>query len=288
MLVIPRRIHWYVPLTVISLISCSRRPAATTPPVFNTSPRVIPDSTPGSHNTLFAVYQPGNMTYDYRLTSVVQVTTGDSIPRADSTRLTAILTASYSGDQLTTVMIRADSIRLVSGTRQAGSVQTEFATSQLDRKSGRLLTSTLPTLDCTLTTTNLIFRGDEVTPVIPEVALTATSWTDSSSYELCRGGVRLLVNKKTQHHVDEATMISGQRRIVRSTELRLAGNGIQWQQPVQITGTGSAIDTVTIGGSPTRIQIIAGTGQLKLDFTSALRRQTFIQSTSVSIINRNR
>ena len=289
MLQILRRTHSYLALTVIGLVSCSHQRIPTTSPIPITSPHVASDSISGSRNALLTVYRPGTVSYDYRLTSVVQVIVGDSIPRVDSTQITAILTASYSGDQAVTVTIRADSIRLITGTSQARSVQTQFTSSQLDRRSGKLLTSVAPSpsFDCTLITTDLTFRGDEVTPVIPEADLTMSSWTDSSSYELCRGGIRLLVNRKTRYHVDEATMISGQRRILRATDLHLTGRGIQWQQPVQVTGTGSAIDTLTIGGTPTRVQVIAGTAQVKFDFTSALRRQTFIQSTIVSIINRN-
>lgn len=277
-----------VPHVLILLAACSHPRVVAVPPTAVTLPRAVNDSAAGLRSTGFDIYQPGNISYDYRLTSTVQVTVGDSVPRTDSTRIMAILTALYSGNQPITVAVRADSIRLFSGTGQPGPVQTQFATSQLDRRSGRLLTRATAPLDCTLTTVDLTFRGDEVTPAIPEAGLTIGAWTDSSSYDLCRGGVRLLVNRKTRYHVDGATEISGQQRIVRSTELRLTGSGTQWQQPVQVMGSGSVIDTLVVAGSPARIQTISGVGRATFEFTSALRRQTFVQSTTISISSRNR
>jgi hypothetical protein len=75
-------------------------------------------------------------------------------------------------------------------------------------------------------------------------------------------------------------------QIVRTTEVLITGSGSQWQQPVEASGHGTAVDTLMISISRSRLQSISGFTQLEMSFKSALRSQRFTQTTTTQIIAR--
>src|SRR4051812_47956160 len=64
-----------------------------TPSVPNAQSRS--DSLDTSIRSALTIYQPGDAQYAFQLKSIVQVVMGDSIPRVDSSRMTAVLSARY-------------------------------------------------------------------------------------------------------------------------------------------------------------------------------------------------
>jgi hypothetical protein len=70
------------------------------------------------------------------------------------------------------------------------------------------------------------------------------------------------------------------------TNVRVTGNGLQWQQPVQVSGEGAAIDTLLMGGIPPRLRQLSGQSQMELEFRSPMRTQRFLQRSASTITAR--
>jgi hypothetical protein len=276
---------------ILVATGCARPPVITSTPSVTREPQPIKtDSTRGS-TTNWDIYQAGSIQYDYRLTSTVQVLAGDSIPRTDSTRMTAVLVATFSDEpthRFTDVSIKADSIRLTAlpaTPSAAGNVLTEFHTLRLDQSTKHISTSRSPLSDCTETTVDLMLHGDEVVPALPQQP-TIRSWADSSVFELCRAGVKLQFNRIARYRLDDMQTLTDQRRVFRAVDLQISGSGIQWQQPVQVTGTGTSVDTLVFAQNPIRLRAVSGMSQINLEFRSPTRRQQFNQKSSAVITAR--
>ena len=79
------------------LCACAtQRPRTEIPVSTNPSPAKSQDSIHTSKLGNTSIYQPSDIRYALQLKSVVQTTMGDSIPRVDSSRLTAVLSTKYS------------------------------------------------------------------------------------------------------------------------------------------------------------------------------------------------
>jgi len=282
-------------VTIVLLIliasSCARPPVTTSTPTVIREPQAGQVDSTRSAATGWNIYQPGSIQYDYRLTSTVQVLAGDSIPRTDSTRMTAVLVATFADEpthRFVDVSIKADSIRLISLPAMpsaAGNVLTEFHTLRLDQSTKHISTSRPPLSECTETTVDLLLHGDEVVPTLPQQP-TIRSWADSSVFELCRAGVKLRFDRIARYRLDDTQTSTDQQHVFRAVDLRISGSGIQWQQPVQVTGTGTSIDTLIFGQKPTRLRTVSGTSQINLEFRSPTRRQQFNQKSSTVITAR--
>lgn len=283
-------------LTIGASVGCTQGSTIVATPAPTVTPQQTVDSTIVAPLTSTNPYSPGSRIYDYHLTSTVQVIVGDSLPRIDTTNVAAVLTATFSGIQPVVAMIKADSLRVVSGLASvnSGGIQTQFTSSMIDLQTGRITiqTSTSP-MECTVSTIDPTFRGDELLPVFPEARVNQASWEDITTYQICRGGVPIQVKRKTQYRaLNGATL--GRQDLVRTINLELSGTGTQWQQPVRVTGRGVGTDTITITSTststsnPSRIESITGRSQLTVEFSSPIRHQTFTQVSMLTIKARSR
>ena len=291
-------ISWFAAL---SLAGCATRPTPSSSPASPASqgdrPPVTPlDSTVRASSTPLDIYQAGSIRYDYRLTSTVQSIAGDSIPRTDSVRITAVLTATFSGDPAQRVVdatLKADSIIVAAqpGSTAPSSLQTQFVPLRLDRSSGRITSPRAVLAECTQETQDVVFHGDEIVPAVLREGSASRSWADTSASEVCRGGLRIQLARIARYRVEAPTptqpaQTTVQTTVIRVTDVRVTGNGVQWQQPVQVSGEGAAVDTLFMGGIPSRLRQLSGQSQMELEFRSPMRTQRFLQRSGTAITAR--
>ena len=280
---------------VLSLAGCASRP---TPPSVPASQQDRPpvtavDSTVHPSSAPLDIYRAGSIRYDYRLTSTVQSIAGDSIPRTDSVRITAVLTATFNGDatqRVTDATLKADSIIIATqpGSTASSSLQTQFVPLRVDRSSGRITSPRAILAECTQETQDVVFHGDEIVPAVVREGSASRSWADTSTSEVCRGGLRLQLARIARYRVEASTSTQpAQTTVIRVTDVRVSGNGVQWQQPVQVSGEGSAVDTLSVGGIPPRLRQLSGQSQMELEFRSPMRTQRFLQRSATAIAARS-
>ena len=285
---------WYLILTS-SVSACASQIVRSGPVSPNVPVREVrSDSSVLTTALHTSIYRQENQQFDVQLKSTVQSTIGDSIPRVDSSRLTAVISVRYSltGNQKFPVRanIEADSINLVSTTVgiSGKSFPRELFTVNVDTTSGK--GSVIPSKEeCSSDSSNSLFHGNEVTPAFGVQSFTLQRWTDSSSYALCRGGILLHAVRISVYLQDSIfTRRSGDMpiQIIRTAEVRLTGSGSQFLQPVQATGYGISVDTLIIQQLPLRLSSISGTANLDIEFQSPLRHQRFTQKTSSQFVRR--
>jgi hypothetical protein len=244
-----------------------------------------PDS---ATNAVFPnVFRPGTLTYDFTSSSIVQSTSGDSIPQADTSDVAAVLSVSFSGSsstQLARVMVQVDSARVVGQDLIHRDTLGPYILTVIPRRVTQI--SRPATQACNLENSQLL-AGDEILPALPIGNTLPTQWTDTTRYELCRGGIPLQVIRVAQYR-PHTTLLEHQDdsiTIIRSTEISLEGRGVQWQQPVDAIGRGASTDTLTIVHQ--RVMEITGTTNVDLTFRSAFRTQTFRQSSNTRLRTRS-
>jgi hypothetical protein len=272
------------------LCACAtQRPTTSTPVSATPSPTKLQDSLHTSKRDDASIYQPGDVRYTLQLKSVVQTTMGDSIPRVDSSRLTAILSAKYSlapQSHFVHGVVTTDSVTL-STFANAGAptvvLPNRSYSVDIDPLAGKI-TVGHTTQPCTQESDDGPFHGDEITPLIPSTG--ARLWADSSTYSACRGGVLFRFARVASYRRDtvSAPLVSDSlARVVRAVDLVVVGTGSQWQQAVEATGHGTSVDTLMIHTRRLQLQSVSGTGRLELSFKSALRLQHFVQTTTTRI-----
>ena len=282
-------------LAALSLAACTSRP---TPSPIPTSegdrpPVTAVDSTVHASNSALDIYQAGSIRYDYRLTSTVQSTAGDSVPQTDSIRIAAVLTATFSGDptqRVADATLKADSIIVSAqpGSTTLPSLQTQFVPLRVDRSSGRITSPRTVLAECTQETQDVVFHGDEIVPAVLREGSAARSWADTSTSEVCRGGLRVQLERIARYRIDAPTPAqAAQTTVIRVTNVKVTGKGVQWQQPVQVTGEGAAVDTLFVGGVPPRLRQLSGQSQMELEFRSPMRTQRFLQRSATAIAARS-
>lgn len=240
-----------------------------------------PDS---ATNAVFPnVFRTGTVTYDFTSSSIVQSTSGDSMPQADTSDVAAVLTVSFSGSsntQLAQVMVRVDSARVVGRNPIHRDTLGPYILTFIPRRVTQI-SRPVPQA-CSLENSQLL-TGDEILPALPIGNELPTQWTDTTRYELCRGGIPLRVIRVAQYR-PHTTILEHQDdsiTIIRSTEISLEGRGVQWQQPVNAIGRGASTDTLTIVHQ--RVMEITGTTNVDLSFRSVFRTQTFRQTSNTQL-----
>ena len=294
---VPRFIEWRATIrwfVTWALTGCASAPTPSSVPAGQGDrlPVTAVDSTARISSSSLDIYQAGSIRYDYRLTSTVQTIAGDSIPRTDSVRITAVLTAAFNGDptqRVTDATLTADSIIVATqpGTTVPSSLQTQFVPLRVDRQTGQVTSPRAVLAECTQETQDIVFHGDEVVPAVLREGSASRSWADTSTSELCRGGLRVQLTRIARYRIDPPTPTQpAQTTIIRVTDVRVTGNGLQWQQPVQVSGDGVAVDTLFVGGVPPRLRQLSGQSHMELEFRSPIKIQRFLQRSATKIAAR--
>lgn len=279
----------YYAITV--LIGCIHQPIRTRTPIPpDTESSMARDSgrvTPGHSLEIFT---PGSVRYDYRAIATIQSTLGDTVPRIDSTQVTAVLTAMFAADStqaLVNAITRVDSLQVRSPTiSYKPSPHVEPIVVRIDRQTGRLLAHAPGSLDCTETTPELMFQGDEVTPVLLRSSVTKKTWTDTAIVTVCRSGILMRLTKERTSHIDSQITSTNETRVIRLTSLKVTGTGSLWHQRVSVSGHGTSTDTLILAGQPTRLQRVSTKSEMMLTFQSEIRTQRFLQLSSTTITAR--
>jgi len=236
-----------------------------------------------------SIYQPGDVRYMLQLKSVVQTMMGDSIPRVDSSRLIAILSAKYSlvpQSRFVQALVTTDSVTLWSFANAgipAVILPNQSYSMNIDPLIGKI-TIGHDVRACTQENDDGPLHGDEITPSIPSGG--AQFWVDSSTYSVCRGGVLFRFARVASYRRDTASAPpagDSLARVFRTVDLLVAGTGSQWQQAVEVTGHGISVDTLMIHTKRLQLHSTSGAGRLELSFKSALRLQHFVQITTTRI-----
>jgi hypothetical protein len=142
---------------------------------------------------------------------------------------------------------------------------------------------------CHQESSNQLFRGDEVTPAIGSRTLQSQNWIDTSLFSGCRGGIPLRITRIAEYRATSPTaqnLDTGTIQIIRTSDVLITGSGSQWQQPVQVSGHGSSVDTLKLRQLPLRLFSITGNSHLEIDFRSLFRTQHFIQITASQFTSR--
>jgi hypothetical protein len=254
-------------------------------------PHVIPsaiDSSSRVDRTSYRVspvylFHPGTALYDYRTLSTVRVATGDTVPRVDTTTVTALVSAVFQAvpsDNLTIqASIITDSITVRTGSGATVRYSPHTDTLKINTGTGRVSQDSVQKVPCDEQGQEALVRIDDVVPSL----LTAQkgTWSDTLVRQVCRAGIQLQARRVTSYQLDST---ASELRLLRSTVTTFNGRGVQWNQPVESAGQSTSVDTVFLDlSNRRRIQQIRGTTQLQMNFKSQLRNQQFEQSTQLFV-----
>jgi hypothetical protein len=235
--------------------------------------------------SLYLIYQPGQLRYHVQISSAVQLAVGDSTHRVDSTRIIGSLrvrfTATSPREEIR-AEVQPDSLSLTVGSgTSVPLVPGSVVAFRIDPRVGRITPNDLPenTVCGRAGSHESPFSGREVLPSMQPRDM--NTWVDTSTSRTCRDSVLLLVTRIASY-VRLQSLDSAQR-FVRSTQVTVSGTGYQWGQKVDVTGDGTAVDTLRINGFPLRLQESAGSSLLRLQFRAPLKTQEFIQSTRTHV-----
>ena len=275
----------------ITLVGCaSSAPASPRKGTVTPAPEAVASDSAKPRFSPRFIYQPGQLRYRLQISSVVQLTAGDSVQRTDSTRMTgnlSVVFSSVTGRDQIAAQVQPDSISLTAGSGTSVSIAPGTPiTFQIDQPTGRV-TVDKATQNSTCdqdAVQHSPFSGSEVLPNIqPQFA---ASWVDTSTTTTCRGGVLLTLIRVATYAPLDTT--DNTYRILRSTQLTVNGVGHQWNQQVNVRGQGAATDTLYLGGSQLRLQQITGGSYLRLQFHAPLKTQDFSQNTTTHVVLQRR
>ena len=272
--------HFLSALIPIAIGACTSRAhpvtrgSATTPVM---QPSIVADSS--SDMRLTNSFHPGRVIYDLTVTSVIESLVGDSVPRVDSVRLSSVVSAEFTmsvREPQIDANTQADSTRLVLATNQAIQLGTVRQKYTIDR-SGRVHRIPSTPQACGMGADNPV-TGEEILPRLPSVGALPQSWSDTTRYDLCRGGVLLhAIRVATYHRFPLPDSSTSTSQFIRHSHLMLTGRGSQWDQPVEATGSGDSIDTLTVSHTESRLTRIDGSARLEIQFLSRYRNQVLRQ-----------
>jgi len=284
-----------MPARIRSTIACLVVAGCTT----TTSPRVTQRPEPGIEkpardrstpvNVDVSTYTPGRLQYYLQTFSVVHVTAGDSLHRADSTHLTGILTATLAAGRAHNTVIahvQSDSVSVATGSGTSIPLPpSESLTFTIDTQTGRVVPANQEVpRDCTTGSADSSpIYGREVLPTIH--TRVAQTWIDTLYTSTCRGGALLTIARIASY--TQLPSRDSVLQFLRLTQFQITGNGHQWNQKIEVSGEGTAADTLHVSGSPLRLQEVSGSSQTKFSFRTQLRTQDFTQTSTTRITLRS-
>jgi len=225
-------------------------------------------------------YQPGVLTYDFQITAIVDPLLGDSIHPIDTTHVRSLVLIEFTRINQgapVSALVHIDSIALQHGNNASTSLP-RYVNSFTISQDGKVQANSKT--DCLSTSSEQVIRGTEILPFFTQFS--EATWTDTSVVITCRSGVPIVLERVMTYSIIQKNDTTAD--LFRHTYVTAKGTGIQWQQKVDVTGEGTANDTlgITLG----RVRHISGTSYLDLVFTSALRTQRYRQTTYLTAMAR--
>lgn len=271
-----------ISLALLVAVAACAKPAIQQQPT--SSHPVVPTAHPNTQGDSASVrlfglrfFQPGDVSYDYRATSTVQVISGDSLPRRDTISVSALIIARFREPTVTSPAIRAivqvDSITTRVGNNNVPlTLPSHTDTLSINTTSGKVIDRSSSASGCS---PELPIRVDEILPRLPSSQ--KETWSDTLDRQLCRAGIQLHAQEVATYHVYSTTP---DFQLLRTTVTTFNGTGTQWNQAVEVMGQSTATDTLILNtGNQYRLRRIHGASQLQLTFKSRLRNQQFEQIT---------
>jgi hypothetical protein len=250
-------------------------------------------SNPGDSSTVVRAstspFTAGHLNYDFRTFSVARALARDSAHRADSTLVAGMLTATLvAGPTANTILarVRSDSVSVTTGSGTSVPISSsEPFLFTINTRTGRVTQANQETTrDCTKDSSDSSpIYGREVLPSIgiPETQ----TWVDTVHTSMCRGGVLLTITRVASY--TRLQSLDSAIQVLRSTQFHIAGSGHQWSQKIEVSGEGTSIDTLRLGGFPIRLREATGSSQVQFSFRTQLRTQEFLQTSMTRIELRN-
>jgi hypothetical protein len=274
-------------ITVVSTtIACSAQVQREPPSIHLPSPAKVP--TPSlipSDSLTENVFHPGTVVYNATLSSITQSLTGDSISQTDTSEVTAVLSAEFVESSTLAginAIVHIDSTRVTVRPNKTTYLPATRFNYQIHRTADKVLV-TRPKQQLCSTQDDNPLTGEEILPPL----LSSPSWFDSTSYQLCRGGIALHVRRVVHYNRMPSRSQAGRANyltyVIRQATVTINGTGIQWGEAVQAFGHGTSVDTTLIGEDDTRVVQVQGQAQLELNFRSNLRNQHFKQLTQLQL-----
>lgn len=272
-----------LPLALLAAAACGPRvparpapaPARTPGPAATPAPATVPAAEPARATRLEVTYQPGFAEYVVTSQALVHVE-GDSLgARDDSVATRARFSLRVSpANAPRGVVVTVDSF-LVSPTRGAplaSALAMPLAfQAQLDESLRRIdFLAEQPMLGapCTGPAFTLLAVARDLVAPLPAPVEKGARWTESASYELCRGGVPLTVASRHEWRVDDIVEQEGRTlvRLHRETQATIAGSGSGRRAGARIDGTSRATADYLVDPQTGRLHhaTVASTAELKV------------------------
>ena len=228
------------------------------------------------------LFRPGSVSYNYRTVSVVRVMMGDTIPRADTITVTALLGVTFStaiGDNLTPLArIDVDSVAVHNGSVPSTRFPAQTESFRVNTTTGTVSSLSSKNGLCDTQLQQVLTRTDDVIPVIR--ATHVGVWSDTTVSQTCRAGIQFQTRRITTYQFDSA---GSEIKLLRRSTTTFSGRGVQWNQAVESAGQSVSSDTLVLDVTSRRIQEVRGVTQSQLEFKSQLRNQQFQQTTQLFI-----
>jgi hypothetical protein len=272
---------------LVLALGCATNTVQQEPAISRPTPTVVDsvsktDSTT-ARTSASEIFHPGNAVYDYQTASVIHVTTGDTIPRVDTTTVAGLVSAAFrwlQPDHLTIeAIINADSFTVRTGLATPVPLPSRTDTLAVHVATGKVRsTSVQSTPQCDIQAQEALVRIDDIMPILP--AKPTRIWSDTVVQQVCRAGVQFQVRRVTIYQLDSTR---AEPQLLRTTTTTFTGRGNQWNQPVESNGESTSTDTLFLNLTTRRVQQIRGVTQLQLNFRSQLRNQQFQQTTQLLV-----
>lgn len=120
---------------------------------------------------------------------------------------------------------------------------------------------------------------------VPDTLRVGAAWEDSSSYVVCRDGIPLLTTAHRMFRISGTAERNGQLLllITRATRMTIAGAGMQFGEPVSVSGTGNSQLIYDFDPASGEVLSAHGTSTLDLSLQSRLRAQAVRQTAELRI-----
>lgn len=280
-----RKLVSFLFATILVATACtSSRTPSSLPPSPTRDSATTTSKTLGRLAPAQTIYEPGQLEYAIRIQALVEGIPPDPQHEIDSTETTAIATVLFQASpSAIEAIVSLDSTRLMARGNSAQTLANSQFRFTINTITAHVTTTVPRAINCAVQTAETPFSGEEVLPTIPLPL--KQRWTDTSHFELCRGGIAVRAQRVSAYQLIEPDSIP---RVTRLSDITIDGTGHQWNQLVHLTGTGVAVDTIWLTSSqPMRLNSLRGFSQLQISFRSQLRQQDFRQ-TALTTIVRNR
>lgn len=161
----------------------------------------------------------------------------------------------------------------------------------LDTQSLRVVARPVLANECDRPETGAMALAREVLLRIPSSALAGDRWTDSTISIVCRTGVPIAVRLRSDYTVDRIDERANTVLLRRALTMRMDGKLVSTWRSLDVTGTGTGTQRVTVDATRGAVLSIDGTSTVTLQMTdrnrsNAPRTQRVVQQVELRVVAR--